>query len=51
MVARGVSVEAFNLLTLCMIDQDTIFNSVKKMGQIVSLETDGLSVYLGHTLQ
>jgi len=39
MSARGVSVEVINLLTLRPLDRDTILESVKKTGRIVSLET------------
>lgn len=38
MSARGVSVEVINLLTLRPIDRDTIINSVKKTGRVVSIE-------------
>lgn len=39
MATRGVSVEVINLLTLRPLDRDTILNSVRKTGRIVSLET------------
>jgi len=39
MATRGTSVEVINLLTLRPLDRDTILESVKKTGRIVSLET------------
>lgn len=39
MEGKGVSVEVINLLSLRPLDRDTIINSVKKTGRIVSLET------------
>lgn len=39
MAAKGVSVEVINLLSLRPLDRDSIINSVKKTGRIVSIET------------
>jgi len=39
MSARGVSVEVINLLTLRPLDRDTVLNSVKKTGRVVSVES------------
>ena len=39
MSARGVSVEVINLLTLRPLDRNTVLESVKKTGRIVSVET------------
>mmetsp|Transcript_18679 Transcript_18679/g.37882 ORF Transcript_18679/g.37882 Transcript_18679/m.37882 type:complete len:361 (-) Transcript_18679:372-1454(-) len=39
MAARGVSVEVVNLLSLRPLDRDTIIESAKKTGRVISLET------------
>lgn len=39
MAAKGVSVEVINLLTLRPLDRNTIIESVKKTGRVISLET------------
>lgn len=39
MATRGTSVEVINLLTLRPLDRDTILESVKKTGRVVSVET------------
>lgn len=39
MSAKGVSVEVVNLLSIRPIDRDTIINSVKKTGRVISIET------------
>jgi len=39
MATRGTSVEVVNLLTLRPLDRDTVLESVKKTGRVVSLET------------
>ena len=38
MAARGVSCEVINLLSLRPLDRDTILNSIKKTGRVVSVE-------------
>lgn len=38
MAEKGVSVEVVNLLTLRPLDRDTVLNSIKKTGRVVSLE-------------
>jgi len=39
MAAKGVSVEVVNLLSIRPLDRDTIINSAKKTGRVVSIET------------
>merc|ERR1719223_720546 len=39
MAAKGVSVEVINLLSIRPLDRDTIINSAKKTGRVVSIET------------
>lgn len=39
MAAKGVSVEVINLLSIRPLDRDTIINSVKKTGRVISIET------------
>lgn len=39
MAAKGVSVEVINLLSIRPLDRDTIINSAKKTGRVISLET------------
>lgn len=39
MSAKGVSVEVVNLLSIRPLDRDTIINSVKKTGRVISIET------------
>ncbi len=39
MAAKGVSVEVVNLLSLRPLDRDTIINSAKKTGRVISIET------------
>ena len=39
MAERGVSVEVINLRTLRPLDRDTIIDSVKKTGRVISIET------------
>ena len=39
MAAKGISVEVINLLSIRPLDRDTIINSAKKTGRVISLET------------
>jgi pyruvate dehydrogenase E1 component beta subunit len=39
MAAKGVSVEVVNLLSIRPLDRETIINSVKKTGRVISIET------------
>eukprot|EP00558_Chaetoceros_sp_UNC1202_P013810 CAMPEP_0197236056 /NCGR_PEP_ID=MMETSP1429-20130617/3325_1 /TAXON_ID=49237 /ORGANISM="Chaetoceros sp., Strain UNC1202" /LENGTH=251 /DNA_ID=CAMNT_0042694801 /DNA_START=33 /DNA_END=788 /DNA_ORIENTATION=- len=39
MAAKGVSVEVVNLLSIRPLDRDTIINSAKKTGRVLSIET------------
>lgn len=39
MATKGVSVEVINLLSIRPLDRDTIINSVKKTGRVISIET------------